>query len=82
MHIQKYDGFENIEIRSRALGVTLGSSTDTNLGHNQTKNFKKRVGQILVFSNRIFSGSSWPLIICRIVFRISATKVTQNRRQN
>ena len=35
--VQKYDGFENIEKRSRALEVTLGSSTDTNLGHNHTK---------------------------------------------
>ena len=36
-HIQKYDGLENIENPSRALEVTLGSSTDTNLGHNHTK---------------------------------------------
>ena len=38
-HIQKYDGLENIYIekRSRALEVTLSSSTDTNLGHNHTK---------------------------------------------
>jgi hypothetical protein len=33
----KYDGLENIEIRSRASEVTLGSSTNTNLGHNHTK---------------------------------------------
>ena len=33
-HIQRYDGLENIEKRSRALKVTLGSSTDPNLGHN------------------------------------------------
>ena len=36
-HIQKYDGLENIEKRSPALEVTLGSSTDTNLGYNHTK---------------------------------------------
>ena len=36
-HIQKYDGLENIEKRGHALEVTLGSSTDTNLGHNHTK---------------------------------------------
>ena len=36
-HIQKYDGLENIENPSRALDVTRGSSTDTNLGHNHTK---------------------------------------------
>ena len=35
LHIQKYDGLENIENPSRALEVTLG--TDTNLGHNHTK---------------------------------------------
>ena len=33
-HIQKYDGFDNIENRSPPLEVTLGSSTNTNLGHN------------------------------------------------
>ena len=38
MHIQKYDGFENIEKPGRAWEVTLGSSTDTNIGHNHTKN--------------------------------------------
>jgi hypothetical protein len=46
-HIQKYDGSENIENPSRALEVTLGSSTstlvpllgtDTRFGHNHTKN--------------------------------------------
>ena len=39
-HVQKYDGSENIENPSRALEVTLGSSTDINLGHNKklTKN--------------------------------------------
>ena len=36
-HMQKYDGLENIENTSRALEVTLGPSTDTNLGHNQFK---------------------------------------------
>jgi hypothetical protein len=36
-HIQKYDGLENIEKQSRALEVTLDSSTDTNLDHNHTK---------------------------------------------
>jgi hypothetical protein len=45
-YIQKYDGLENIEIRSPPLEVpplevpplvTLGSSTDTNLGHNHIK---------------------------------------------
>ena len=46
-HIQKYDGLENIEKRSPALEVTLGSSTDTNLGHNHTKIiYKKKRGEI------------------------------------
>ena len=44
LHIQKYDGLENIENPSRALEVTLGSSTDINLGHNHTK-FKKTYGK-------------------------------------
>jgi hypothetical protein len=39
-HIQKYDheydGLENKEKPSRALEVTLGSRTDTNLGHNHS----------------------------------------------
>ena len=41
-HIQNYDGLENLENRSRALNVlaTLGSSTDTNLGHNHAKILK------------------------------------------
>jgi hypothetical protein len=38
---QKYDGLENIENPSRALEVTLGSSTDTNLGYNHTKFYTK-----------------------------------------
>ena len=33
-HIQNYDSLENMKIRSRAFEVTLGSSTDPNLGHN------------------------------------------------
>jgi hypothetical protein len=37
LHIQKYERLENIENPSCALEVTLGSSTDTNLGHNHTK---------------------------------------------
>ena len=37
LHIQKYDGLKNIENPSRALEVSLGSSTDTNLGHNHIK---------------------------------------------
>jgi hypothetical protein len=49
-HIQKYNGSENIENPSPPLEVTLGSSTDTNLGHNHTKkiNFlrKKPMGEI------------------------------------
>ena len=48
-HIQKYDRLENIEKRSRALKVTLGSSTDTNLGHNHTKIKKKRMGELKYF---------------------------------
>jgi hypothetical protein len=36
-HIQKYDGLENIEKPIRVFEVTLGSSTNTNLGHNHTK---------------------------------------------
>jgi hypothetical protein len=66
---------------SRALEVTLGSSTDTNSGHNHTK-FKKTYGKSLGFSNNIFSGSSWPLINFIIVFSISVTRATQNSRQN
>jgi hypothetical protein len=46
-HIQKYDGLENIENPSRALEVTLGSSTDTNLDHRPNH----------LFSNSIFSKS-------------------------
>ena len=37
LHIQKYDGLEKIEKPSRALEVTLGSSTDPNSGHNPIK---------------------------------------------
>jgi hypothetical protein len=40
-HIQKYDGFENAwypEKRIRALEVTLGSSTDINLGRLAMQN--------------------------------------------
>ena len=33
-HMQKYDGLENIEKPSRAFEVTLGLSTDANLGHS------------------------------------------------
>jgi hypothetical protein len=40
------------------------------------------MGEIQVFSNRIFSGRSWPLIIFNTVFTISVTRATQNRRQN
>ena len=42
------------------------------------------MGGILVFSNRIFSGSSRSLIIFNIVFSINVTRATQNsrRRQN
>ena len=36
------------------------------------------MGEILVFSNRIFSGSSWPLIVFNIMFRISVTWASQN----
>ena len=68
-HIQKYDGLENTENPSRALEVTRGSSTDTNLGHNH------------LFSNSIFSESSWPLIIFNTVFSTSMTRATQNSRQ-
>ena len=69
-HIQKYDGLENIDNPSRALEVTRGSSTDTNLGHNH------------LFSNSIFSESRWPLIIFNTVFNISLTRANQNSRQN
>ena len=48
-HIQKYDGFENIEKRSRALEVAFSSSADTNLVHNHSK-FKKSMGEILLES--------------------------------
>ena len=43
------------------------------------------MGGNYVFSNRIFSGSSWPMIIFNIVFDItviSATWATQNSRQH
>jgi hypothetical protein len=36
-HMQKYDGLENIEKPSRALGITLGSRTNTILSHNHIK---------------------------------------------
>ena len=46
LHIQKYDGLENIENPNRTLEVTLGSNTDTNLAVlgiiNQKKIKKKR----------------------------------------
>ena len=45
-HIQKYDSLENIDIRSRALEVTLGSSTDTSLIHNHTEVKKYIYGEI------------------------------------
>ena len=48
-HIQKYDGLENIEKPSPALEVTLGSSTDTNLGHNHTKILKNVWGKFRYF---------------------------------
>ena len=50
--MQKYNGLENIEKRSHALEVTLGSSTDTNLGHNHTK-FKKKThtGNLGIFES-------------------------------
>ena len=76
-HIQKYDGYENIEIRRRALEAPLGSSTDTNLGHNHTKISNTYAGN-LVFSNRIFPGIDWPLIIFNIVFSINVTQETQH----
>ena len=65
-HIQKYDGLENIENPSPALEVTLGSSTDTNLG-------------ILETAEKPFF---WPLIFFNIFFDISAPWATQNRSQN
>ena len=36
-HIQKYDGLENTENPSPPMEVNLGSSADTNLGHNHSK---------------------------------------------
>jgi hypothetical protein len=36
---------------------------------------------IFVFSNSIFSESSWPLIIFNTVFSTSMTRATQNSRQ-
>ena len=57
-HIQKCNTSRIFkENQSRALEVTLGSRTDTNLGHNHTKILKKHIGKI-VFSNHIFSGST------------------------
>jgi hypothetical protein len=49
LHIQKYDGLGDIEIRGRALEVTLGSSTDMNLGHNHTKIYKNVWGKSWYF---------------------------------
>ena len=46
-HIKKYEGLENIEKRSPALDVTLGSSTDINLGQNHTD--KKKIFEITDF---------------------------------
>jgi hypothetical protein len=61
----------------------VGSSTDTNLGHNQLKKKIKKKSMVeMVLSNRIFSESSWPLIVFNTVFGISATRATQDRRQN
>jgi hypothetical protein len=81
LHIQKYDGLGNIENPIRALEVTLGSSTDTNSGHNHTK-FKKTYRKKIGIFESHFSGSSWPLIKFIIVFSISVTRATQNNRQN
>lgn len=68
-HVQKYAGFGDIENPGRTLDVTLGSSTDTNLGHNHIlKKIKKCMVEFLVFSNRIFSGSSWLLIVFNTIF--------------
>ena len=78
-HIQKYDGLENVEKPSPALELALGSSTNTNLGHNHTKILKNVRGNLGI-SNRIFSESSWPLIIFNLVFRINVTRATQNSR--
>jgi hypothetical protein len=39
------------------------------------------MGEILVFSNSIFSESSWPPIIFNTVFSTSMTRTTQNSRQ-
>jgi hypothetical protein len=47
--VQKYDGLENIQNRSPPLEVTLGSSTDTDLGHNHTKIKKKCMGELRYF---------------------------------
>ena len=55
-HIQKYDGLENMETRSRALEVTLGSSTDPNLGHNPVKILKKMYGKNLGIFESHFLG--------------------------
>jgi hypothetical protein len=49
-NIQKYDGLENIEKpTSLALEITLGSSTDPNLGHNQSKTLKNVCGKVWYF---------------------------------
>ena len=46
--MQKCNTCRVLEKRSHALKVTLGSSTDTNLGHNHSKKLKKkkRMGEI------------------------------------
>ena len=41
LHIQKYGESEHIEKQSSTLEVALGSSTDTNLGHNHNLGISK-----------------------------------------
>ena len=54
-HIRKYDGIENIEKRSPPLEVTLGSSTDTNLGPNHTKSKTKKKCMVEIYFRIAFS---------------------------
>jgi hypothetical protein len=38
--------------------------------------------RVLLFSNQIFSGSSWPLVVFKVIFNISAAWATRNSDQN
>jgi hypothetical protein len=63
LHIQKYDGLENIENPNRTLEVTLGSNTDTNLavlGLINQKKLKKTFR--IAFSREVVGPDSFNII--------------------